>query len=462
MPTGPGSWCLILGNCKAARPKHLKGMEGNLEKKVIEVNYVPVALRKSLLNVSCISFNKEITYARNFNKERQPMKRGPTGEYVVTSIAGNEPVRAFVPRPLPPDPPLVMNDVMRDVLDSALLALGRLDGVTALLPDTRLFLYMYVRKEAVLSSQIEGTQSSLSDLLLFEIEEAPGVPVNDVIEVSSYVAALEHGLSRCREGFPLSNRLIREIHDILLRDGRGSTKSPGKFRRSQNWIWGTRPGNAIFVPPPPDHVAGSMSALELFLHDKPERSPLLIKAALAHAQFETIHPFLDGNGRVGRLLIPLLLCIEGVLTEPLLYLSLYFKSHRARYYELLNAIRTEGDWEAWLQFFLEGVREMSENAVSTARRLADMTERNRARIQQFGRVAGSALQVHQSLQTRPLSTLASLAGQTRLTMPTVTKAVKALEEAGIVTEITGRRRGRIYSYREYMDIMSEGTRSADV
>ncbi|MBP1749522.1 MAG: filamentation induced by cAMP protein Fic [Deltaproteobacteria bacterium] len=389
------------------------------------------------------------------------MKRGPTGKYIVTSITGNEPVRAFLPQPLPPDPPLAVDDVMRDTLDRALLALGRLDGVAALLPDTRLFLYMYVRKEAVLSSQIEGTQSSLSDLLLFEIEEVPGVPLNDVIEVSNYVAAFEHGLSRCQEGCPLSNRMIREIHEVLFRDGRGSQRSPGEFRQSQNWIGGTRPGNAVFVPPPPERVAETMSALELFLHDKPEKSPLLIKAALAHAQFETIHPFLDGNGRVGRLLVPLLLCIEGVLTEPVLYLSLYFKSHRARYYELLNAIRTEGDWEAWVQFFLEGVREMSENAVSTARRLADMVERDRSRIQQLGRVAGSALRVHQSLQTRPLSTLASLARETRLTMPTVTKAVKALEEAGIVTEITGRRRGRIYNYREYMDIMSEGTRLTD-
>jgi Fic family protein len=384
------------------------------------------------------------------------MRRGPTGSYVLISTVGNEPVRAFVPKPLPPEPPLVVDDRMRDGLDRALLALGRLDGVSALLPDTRLFLYMYVRKEAVMSSQIEGTQSSLSDLLLFEIEEAPGVPLSDVVEVSNYVAALEHGLSRCREGFPLSNRLVRDIHEILLRAGRGSEKSPGEFRRSQNWIGGTRPGNAVFVPPPPESLAEAMSALELFLHDQPERTPILIKAALAHAQFETIHPFLDGNGRVGRLLVPLLLCLDGVLSQPLLYLSLYFKSHRTRYYELLNTVRTEGEWEGWVHFFLEGVREMAENAVSTARRLADMVSRDRARIQQLGRVAGSSLLVHQSLQSRPISTLASLVKETQLTMPTVTKAVQALQNNGIVTEITGRRRGRIYSYREYMDIMSEG------
>ncbi len=385
------------------------------------------------------------------------MQRGPTGDYVLVSTVGNEPVRAFVPYPLPPVPPLVVDDALRDALDRALLALGRLDGAAALLPDTRLFLYMYVRKEAVLSSQIEGTQSSLSDLLLFELKEAPGVPLHDVVEVSNYVAALEHGLSRCKEGFPLSNRLIKEIHEVLLQKGRGNEKSPGEFRRSQNWIGGTRPGNASFVPPPPDRVADAMSSLELFLHDQPQRLPLLIKAALAHAQFETIHPFLDGNGRVGRLLVPLLLCLEGVLREPLLYLSLFFKTHRSRYYELLGGVRTEGDWEAWVRFFLEGVGEMAESAVVTARRVADMVARDRARIQRMGRIAGSALQVHQSLQTRPLTILASLAEETHLSMPTVTKAVQALEKEGIVREVTGRRRGRVYSYHEYMDIMNEGT-----
>lgn len=385
------------------------------------------------------------------------MRRGPTGDYVVISTVGDEPVRAFVPRPLPPAPSLVIGGVLRDALDRALLALGRLDGITALVPDTRLFLYMYIRKEAVLSSQIEGTQSSLSDLLLFELEEAPGVPLVDVSEVSNYVAALEHGLSRCREGFPLSNRLIREIHGILLREGRGSEKSPGEFRRSQNWIGGTRPGNARFVPPPSERVADAMSDLELFLHDKPERSPLLIKAALAHAQFETIHPFLDGNGRVGRLLIPLLLCLEGVLGEPLLYLSLYFKTHRARYYEILDAIRTEGDWEVWLQFFAEGVYETAENAVDTARRLAEMFARDREHIQLLGRIGGSSMQVHQVLQKRPVATLATLAEETHLSIPTVTKAVQALAESGIVNEITGRRRSKIFRYREYMEIMNEGT-----
>ena len=384
------------------------------------------------------------------------MRRGSTGDYVTVSTVGGERVKAFVPHPLPPGQPLLIDDALRDLIDRSLLALGRLDGVTALLPDTRLFLYMYVRKEAVLSSQIEGTQSSLSDLLLYEIKETPGVPLSDVMEVSNCVSALEHGLSRCRNGFPLSNRLIKEIHEVLLREGRGSDKSPGEFRRSQNWIGGARPGNAVFVPPPPDRIADAMGALELFLHNQPVKTPVLIKAAFAHAQFETIHPFLDGNGRVGRLLVPLLLCIEGVLREPLLYLSLYFKAHRAQYYDLLNAIRDEGDWEAWVSFFLEGVREMAESAVIAARRLADMITHDRERIQRLGRIAGSSLQVHQALQARPIATIASLSSETGLSMPTVTKAVQALEDGGLVTEITGRRRGRIYNYREYMDIMNEG------
>ena len=232
-----------------------------------------------------------------------------------------------------------------------------------------LFLYSYVRKEAVLSSQIEGTQSSLSDLLLFELEEAPGVPLDDVVEVSNCVAALEHGLARLRGGFPLSNRLIREIHGVLLARGRGSTKDPGEFRRSQNWIGGSRPGNAVFVPPPHTTVSECMGALERFLHTENDGLPVLVRAGLAHVQFETIHPFLDGNGRVGRLLITFLLCHAAMLREPLLYLSLHLKQHRADYYNLLDEVRRTGDWEAWLAFFLDGIRQTSEGAVQTAHRL---------------------------------------------------------------------------------------------
>ncbi|HET7607782.1 MAG TPA: Fic family protein, partial [Gammaproteobacteria bacterium] len=298
------------------------------------------------------------------------MRRGLTGKYEATSISGDG-VRAFVPAALPPSPPLDVGGGLQQQIESAVLALGRLDGVSTLLPDRELFLYAYVRKEAVLSSQIEGTESSLSDLLLFELDEAPGVPLDDVVEVSNYVAALNHGLVRLREGLPLSNRLIREVHEVLLSRGRGSNKSPGEFRRSQNWIGGRRPSDATFVPPPHTAVADCMSALERFLHSDGDGLPILLRAGLAHVQFETIHPFLDGNGRVGRLLITLLLCNAGVLREPLLYLSLYFKRNRARYYELLQMVREEGDWEAWLRFFLDGVEEVADGSVTTAERLAE-------------------------------------------------------------------------------------------
>ena len=258
------------------------------------------------------------------------MKRDLQGRLITISTVG-EKAEAFLPAPLPPVPPIEWTPALREKFDLALLALGRLDSVSILLPETALFIYIYVRKEAVLSSQIEGTQSSLSDLLLFELEQQPGGPLDDVQEVSNYVAALDHGLARLESGFPLSLRLIKEMHDKLLSKGRGSDKQPGEFRRSQNWIGGTRPGNAFFVPPPPENVPECMGELELFLHDQPEHTPVLLKAALTHVQFETIHPFLDGNGRLGRLLITLLLCAEKVLKAPMLYLSQYFKTNRQRY-----------------------------------------------------------------------------------------------------------------------------------
>src|SRR5882724_8645658 len=296
------------------------------------------------------------------------MERSETGIYHSTTIA-SETVRAFIPNVLPPVPPLDLSGPRQRLLERATLAVGRLDSVSALLPDPHLFLYAYIRREAVLSSQIEGTQSSLSDLLLFELEEVPGVPFDDVIEVSNYIAALEHGMGRLREGFPLSNRLMREMHQVLLARGRGNEKAPGEFRRTQNWVGGTRPGNAHFVPPPPSHVEDCMAALERFIHDEHTPYPTLVKAALAHVQFETIHPFLDGNGRIGRLLIAFTLHHGGVLSKPLLYLSLYFKQHRSEYYRMLDCVRTEGDWEAWLDFFLEGVEDTASNAVETAQRL---------------------------------------------------------------------------------------------
>jgi Fic family protein len=380
------------------------------------------------------------------------MIRGRTGRYETTSVGG-EVVKAFIPRPLPPDPPLEIGPELRDHLDAALLALGRLDSVTVLLPDTHLFLYTYIRKEAVLSSQIEGTQSSLSDLLLFEADEVPGVPLDDVNEVSNYVAAMEHGLARIRDGFPLSNRLIREIHEILLKGGRGAAKDPGRFRRSQNWIGGSRPGNASFVPAPPGEVVPCMSDLERWLHDGSGRTSPLIKAALSHVQFETIHPFLDGNGRVGRLLITLLLCVEGVLSEPMLYLSLYLKEHRSRYYELLDRVRATGGWEEWIEFFADGVEETAQQAVRTARSIVDTFREDRRRIAELGRGAGSLTRVHQALQERPVATSAAIAARSGLSIPTTNKALATLVDEGIAREATGRRRNRVFVYDRYLALL---------
>jgi Fic family protein len=383
------------------------------------------------------------------------VNRGPAGRYEVTAVGG-ESVRAFVPAPLPPEPPLEFDGKLQRALEAAVLAVGRLDGVSTLLSDRMLLLYTYVRREAVLSSQIEGTQSSLSDLLLFELDEAPGVPLDDVLEVSNYVAALDHGLTRLREGFPLSNRLIRELHAVLLSRGRGSGKDPGEFRRSQNWIGGSRPGNAVFVPPPHTAVPDCMAALERFLHAEDDL-PVLVRAGLAHVQFETIHPFLDGNGRVGRLLITLSLCHAGVLREPLLYLSLYLKQHRSTYYELLDRVRRDGDWETWLAFFLDGVRETGDGAVSTAQRLAAMFEEDRRRIEPLGRRAGSALRVHEVLKARPIQSVAGIRDATRLSFPTVSRAMDLLVELGIARELTGRARSRLFAYDRYLAILNEGT-----
>ncbi|MEI7901506.1 MAG: Fic family protein [bacterium] len=384
------------------------------------------------------------------------MKRTLQGRYETISTVG-EKARAFIPSDLPPSPPIAWSPALRERFDNALLALGRLDSVSALLPNVSLFLYTYVRKEAVLSSMIEGTQSSLSDLLLFELDQQPGVPVDDVREVSNYVAAMDHGLKRLREGFPLSLRLLREIHAKLLAQGRGSGKNPGELRTSQNWIGGTRPGNAAFVPPPPQHVPSCMNALELFLHDQPEPTPFLLKAALAHVQFETIHPFLDGNGRLGRLLIALLLCERQVLRQPMLYLSLFFKTHRQTYYELLNRVRLEGGWEAWLDFFAEAVTVTAGQAVDAARRLDGTAQEDRARIQALGRAASSALRLHHELLTHPIATSQHLADTTGLTPMTVNKSLAHLCKLGIARELTGQKRNRVFSYPAYIAILNEGT-----
>lgn len=383
------------------------------------------------------------------------MHRDITGRYI-SSPAGGEMVNAFVPNPLPPAPPLEINEARQRLLERATLAIGRLDSVSTLLPDPQLFLYAYVRREAVLSSQIEGTQSSLSDLLLFELNEAPGVPFDDVVEVSNYIAALEHGMARLREDFPLCNRLLREMHARLMARGRGSDKAPGELRRSQNWIGGTRPGNARFVPPPPLEVEPCMAALEQFFNQPADAIPVLIKAALAHVQFETIHPFLDGNGRLGRLLIALLLHQGGLLAQPLLYLSLYFKQHRPEYYELLDRVRTQGDWEAWVDFFLEGVEQTAQGAVQTAQRLVALFQQDSLHIQTTGRGAANALRVHHALRSHPVATLKLLSTETGMSFPTVGKVMQTLTQLGIARELTGQRRNRVFVYDGYLNILNEG------
>ena len=382
-----------------------------------------------------------------------------SGTYITNSLSP-EPFKAFVPYQLPPEPPLNLSEEHYELLDQATLALGRLDGLAGQLPRdvVSLHTYFYTRKEAVLSSQIEGTQSSLSDLILYENNELPGVPTEDVAEVLQYVKAMYHGLKRMREDdFPLSLRLIREIHEILLSSGRGSERNPGEFRTSQNWIGGTRPGNARYVPPPPSEVLASMGALEKFIHEKHLRMQVLVKAALIHVQFETIHPFLDGNGRLGRLLITLLLCAEGVLQEPLLYLSLYFKQHREAYYDLLQRVRTEGDWESWLLFFLSGVYETANQAVQTSRKILELFQNDQRNIETLGRSLATTLRVYKLLQSTPLITIPKASREIAISIPTVTAALTRLEDLGIVHEITSRRRDKLYSYVKYIRLLNEGT-----
>jgi Fic family protein len=376
------------------------------------------------------------------------------GRFIVQQ-AGSEGFSAFIPAPLPPNPPLEYRPEIRVALELASRALGRLDGITLLLPDPGIFLYTYVRKEAVLSSQIEGTQSTLSDLLLFEVEAAPGVPTSDAAEVSKYHAAMQHGFDRLREGFPLSLRLVREIHDILVQGTRGGDKTPGEFRTSQNWIGGTRPGNATFVPPPPHEVLPALGNLEKFLHDRSDGLTTIIKAGIAHAQFETIHPFLDGNGRVGRLLITFLLCEGGVLSQPLLYLSLYLKQHKKRYYEALQRIRTHGEWEEWVLFYLEGVERVANQATETARRLIELFESDRREIQRLGRASHNTLLVHDVLKKRAITTITVAAREIGTSFPTASLALQRLTKLGLVREITGRSRDQVFVYGKYVDILSD-------
>lgn len=379
-------------------------------------------------------------------------KKKRIGTYIRSSVVAGEYYDSYVPRPLPPAPPLCM-DELYPLLDHGNAALGRLDGLCAALPDTSIFLYMYIRKEAVLSSQIEGTRSSLSDLLLSENTGAPGVPSDeDVASVSRYVRAMEYGIERLDE-LPLSLRLIREIHEKLMDKEHDSHARPGEFRTSQNWIGGLRPSTARFVPPPPENLTECLGSLEDFLHDKTVRLPALVKAALVHAQFETIHPFLDGNGRVGRLLITFTLRFWGIIKEPLLYLSLYFRINRRAYYDHLQAVRETGDWEAWVRFFLEGVIETADQAALTAKTLTGLFEKDGARIESSGKSTPGLLKIYDHLKHCPVITTTGIRERCGVSLPTVLRCLGRLEMLGIVKEITGRDRHKIFVYAEYLDIL---------
>jgi Fic family protein len=365
--------------------------------------------------------------------------------------------RAFIPAPLPPEPPLRLDGELRVLLSQADRALGRLDGSVVTLPNPELFVFMYVRKEAVLSSQIEGTQSSLQDVLAAEADLLGTVDVpRDVDEVINYVHAMNHGLARLGE-LPVSVRLIREIHEHLTRGVRGGRLTPGELRRSQNWIGPAGAGisDAVFVPPPPEIVAEALGALETFLHS-PDDLPLLIKIGLAHAQFETIHPFLDGNGRVGRLLITFLLTERRVLAKPVLYLSHYFKQRRQEYYERLQAVRDGGDWEIWLAFFLRGIASVSDEATETARRVLLLRERNRTEITDgLGRAAANGHRVLEFLFDRPIISVHDAQRLTGTGFAAANQLVARMTELGILREITGNARNRRFRYEPYVALFTD-------
>lgn len=363
--------------------------------------------------------------------------------------------RAFIPAALPPDPPVAMDEELQTLLSTADRALGRLDGSIQTLPDSNLFVLMYVRKEAVLSSQIEGTQSSLNDLLRAEARILDPDRPADVEEVSNYVAALNYGLERLNE-LPISVRLIREIHERLLRGVRGAKLQPGELRKSQNWIGpaGATLSEATFIPPPPHEVPNALSDLERFMHAK-DSMPALIRIGLTHAQFETIHPFLDGNGRVGRLLITFLLCEQGTLQSPVLYLSHYFKANRAEYYEHLQNIRDDGGWEAWLKFFLRGVADVSREATETARAIVSLRETDRDKIiNELGRVAGNALKVHEALFRFPLVSVNPIAEMLDISFTSANRLIDRLVQLEILFEATGNARNRVFRYQNYINIFS--------
>jgi Fic family protein len=377
----------------------------------------------------------------------------PGGHFVLQNAASLGEYRAFVPDPLPPAAVERLPASVLEAESRAAMAVARLDGAVSFLPDPDLFLYMYVRNEAVLSSQIEGTQSTLSDLLLFEHEGAPSVPQADVEEVSRYVRALNLGVRRLPE-LPISMRLLRELHLELL----SGDKGPGEVRTTQNWIGGSMPSNAFFVPPPPYLLGELLSNLDKFVNDVPDRTRPLLKAGIAHAQFETLHPFQDGNGRLGRLLITLLLVSEKVLRAPLLYLSLYFKEHKAEYYGHLQRIRTEGAWLEWLLFFFRGVEDVAQRAGETIRAIRELFERHHALIvESGGRGVGAMFRVFEIAKKEAVVGIPELVKRTGATHPTVSQAVRKLVELGVLFEVTGRSRDRRYLYREYVSVLSGGS-----
>ncbi|MBM3787947.1 MAG: Fic family protein [Acidobacteria bacterium] len=367
-----------------------------------------------------------------------------------------ETVTSYIPGPMPPEPPVDLTEVL-DLLDVANQAVGRLDGISNQIPDKILFLYCYVRREALMSSQIEGTQSSLVDLLLVESNEEPeDAPAAHAEEVSQYIRAIHYGLARMESDLPLSLRLIKEMHGVLLASGRGSHLQPGEFRTSQNWIGGDRPGNAIYVPPPPDQLMDCLDAFERFLHFQRRDLPVLVQTAMIHAQFESIHPFLDGNGRIGRLLVTLFLCMRGVLKDPLLYPSHYLKQNRTRYYELLQKIRHEGAWEEWIRFFLHAVIQAAEHAIYSVKRLLAIRERDRAKVAKLGRAAPNALKLYDLVCHHPVLSIPFAARKLELSHQTCSKLFLHLVALGILHG-NDRQRGRIFRYSEFVAILAEGT-----
>ena len=377
------------------------------------------------------------------------------GHYVPT-IAAGQPAKAFIPPPLPPVPPLDLGPLL-PLLEEANLAVGQLEGLAQLLPDVDRFIYAYIRKEALLSSQIEGTQSSLSDLLLHEIDAAPGVPVNDVEEVSNYVAAMRSGLARIQdEGYPITINLLRDMHRLLLQGQRGKNKDPGEFRRSQVWLQDGY-GRVTFVPPPADQVIPLLGDLEKYINEEKPSLPVLVRAALAHAQFETIHPFHDGNGRLGRLLITLMLCAGNVMREPTLYLSLYFKVNRDAYYHALQQIRVKGAWEEWIDFFLKGIVEVAGQAASTARELTALVKADRAKIlARSGRRNAAVFKVYDLMENQIYATVPNVQKELAISAPTARSGLNELLTLGIVKEVTGQERNRVYVYEKYLEILQRG------